>query len=145
MISDNPDTRRLDPSDYRALARFRRSLRAFLRFSEDAAREAGLTATQHQLLLAIKGAEGPGDPSVSEVAAALQLRLNSAVGLVARAEAAGLLRRRVDPTDGRRWLLRLTGTGEERLAGLSRLHCEELRRFRRDVIEVLADLGQPDR
>src|SRR5436190_22902658 len=44
--------------DYRALARFRYALRVFLRFSEDAARIEGLTPTQHQLLLAVRGHDG---------------------------------------------------------------------------------------
>ncbi len=41
--------------EYRALARFRRALRSFLHFLEEAARASGLTPTQHQLLLAIRG------------------------------------------------------------------------------------------
>ncbi|HQR29489.1 MAG TPA: hypothetical protein PLL32_03700, partial [Anaeromyxobacteraceae bacterium] len=37
------DDRDLSTGDYRSLARFRHALRVFLRFSEDAARERGLT------------------------------------------------------------------------------------------------------
>jgi hypothetical protein len=44
-------------ADYQTLARFRRALRAFLHFSDEAARAAGLTPAQHQLMLAVKGAE----------------------------------------------------------------------------------------
>ena len=62
----NPD-RPLGDRDYRALAEFRHALRRFLAFSEQAARDAGLTPSQHQLLLAVRGHAGPGQPSVSDV------------------------------------------------------------------------------
>ena len=127
--------------EYRTLARFRHALRVFVRFSEEAARAAGLTPAQHQLLLAIKGAPGPGDPSASDLAEQLQLRLHSAVELIGRAESAGLLQRRVDPRDGRRQLVALTPAGEESLAHLSAQHRNELRRFRREMLDVLAELG----
>lgn len=131
--------KRLSTSDYQTLARFRHALRVFLRFSEDAAREAGLTPAQHQLLLAVKGHNGKMPPSASDVAEALQLRLHSAVELIDRAEAAGLLTRHADPVDARRHLLRLTPTGEDRLEALSRLHRAELRDFA-NMVDVLRAL-----
>lgn len=131
--------KRLSISDYQTLARFRHALRVFLHFSEDAAREAGLTPAQHQLLLAVKGHGGKVPPSASDVAEALQLRLHSAVELIDRAEAAGLLSRHADPVDGRRHLLRLTPTGEDRLEALSRLHRAELRDFA-NMVDVLRAL-----
>ena len=126
--------------DYRTLARFRHSLRVFLRFSEDAARSVGLTPAQHQLLLATKGHPGDGPPAIGDVAEWLQLRHHSAVELVDRAEAAGLVERHADPADARRHLLVLTPEGEAKLAGLSWLHRDELRRFRDDLMEHLASL-----
>jgi len=133
------DPTALSLAEYQALARFRHALRVFLRFSEDAARRAGLTPAQHQLLLAVKGHLGPLAPSASDVAEVLQLRLHSAVELINRAEASGLLVRTVDQTDGRRHLLSLTPLAEARLAALSRLHREELRRVG-EMMEVLQDL-----
>jgi DNA-binding MarR family transcriptional regulator len=129
----------LSLADYQALARFRHSLRVFLRFSEDAARLAGLTPAQHQLLLAVKGHVGDSAPSASDVAGALQLRLHSTVELINRAEASGLVIRRADETDGRRHLLSLTRLGEDRLAGLSLLHRDELRRLG-EMREALQEL-----
>ena len=125
--------------EYQQLARFRRALRAFLRFSDDASRAAGLTPAQHQLLLAIKGHVGPGAPSASDAAEALALRLHSAVELINRAEASGLLTRRADPGDGRRHLLSLTPLGEERLRALSSLHRDELRRLA-EIVGVVGEL-----
>jgi DNA-binding MarR family transcriptional regulator len=135
-------TEALAARDYRALAQFRRSLRVFLRFSEEAARGAGLTPAQHQLLLAVKGfvAERDELPSIGDAAEWLQLKHHSAVELADRAVAAGLLERQDDPTDARRHLLALTDEGEAKLAGLSWMHRDELRRFRTEVLAHLADL-----
>ena len=125
------------PAEYRALASFRKALRMFLRFSEEAARGVGITPAQHQLLLAVKGFGGEGAPSVGDLADALQLRHHSTVELVDRAAAAGLVARIEDPDDARRHLLVLTRAGEQILERLSGLHRSELRRFR---VEVLAHL-----
>ncbi len=111
-----------------------------MRTSEDAAREAGLTPTQHQLLLAVRGHAGDGGPSTSDVAEKLQQKVHSVVELADRAEEAGLVRRTADPSDGRRKLLSLTARGEKVLAQLSLFHRDELRRFRREMTEILQEL-----
>ncbi|MEZ5171397.1 MAG: MarR family winged helix-turn-helix transcriptional regulator [Acidimicrobiia bacterium] len=130
----------LSDRDYRSLARFRHALRVFTRFSEEAARDAGLTPSQHQLLLAVRGWAGEGDPSVSEIAERLQLRPNSALELVTRAEEAGLVTRTVPPDDQRRHEIRLTRTGSDKLRSLSVLHRRELRRFRAEMNDILVEL-----
>lgn len=126
-------------ADYRTLAEFRFALRVFLRFSEDAARSAGLTPNQHQLLLAVRGAPD-GPPTITEVADRLQLRHNSTVELVDRAEAAGLVQRRVDPEDRRQQRLSCTRRGERILESLSVAHRDELRRFREEMTDLLCEL-----
>jgi DNA-binding MarR family transcriptional regulator len=130
----------LTDREYRSLARFRHALRVFQRFSEEAAREEGLTPSQHQLLLAVRGWDGEAAPSTSDLADALQLKLHSVVELAQRAEAAGLVERSVDPVDGRRQLVALTPLGTEKLASLSLLHRDELRRFRAEMVDVLREL-----
>jgi DNA-binding MarR family transcriptional regulator len=130
----------LTDREYRSLAQFRHALRVFQRFSEEAAREEGLTPSQHQLLLAVRGWDGGGPPSTSDLADALQLKLHSVVKLAQRAEAAGLVERSVDPVDGRRQLVALTPLGSEKLASLSLLHRDELRRFRAEMVDVLREL-----
>jgi len=138
MTSD----RELSITDYQALARFRHALRVFQRFSEDAARAAGVTPAQHQLLLAIRGWDGPEDhPSISDLAERLQLKHHSAVELVQRATAAGMVASHGDPVDGRRQLLELTTHGRDTLTSLSLLHRDELRRFRSEMNDVLHELG----
>ena len=127
-------------AEYRALAEFRRALRSFLHFSEEAVKAAGLTPSQHQLLLAIRGAEGGHAPTIGEVAESLKLRHHSVVALVDRAEAAGLVVRVADPDDLRRQRLSLTKLGLARLEALSTLHRQELRRFREEGLAQLRDL-----
>jgi DNA-binding MarR family transcriptional regulator len=127
-------------AEYRTLARFRFALRVFLRFSEDAARAAGLTPNQHQLLLAVRG-HPDGPPTITDLAEWLQLRHNSTVELVDRAVEAGLLERQLDEHDRRRQRLALTDRGEAVLRSLSKSHREELRRFREEMAEVLQELG----
>jgi len=117
--------------DYAALAGFRARLRDFLAFTERAARAAGLTPRQHQLLLAIRGREEPDAPTVGALARALGLRHHTVVGLVDRCSAAGLVRRLPDPEDHRRVHVDLTRRGEralERLTGRHRAELEALRR-----------------
>jgi DNA-binding MarR family transcriptional regulator len=118
----------LTDEDYRALAEFRHALRQFLAFSEEAAAKAGLTAVQHQALLAIKGMSGTGQVSVGELAQWLGVRHHSCVGLVERLVGLGLIGKRADPRDGRRVVLRLTARSERKLAALSAVHRDELRR-----------------
>ena len=128
-------------AEFQALARFRQALRTFLRFSEAAARDAGVTPAQHQLMVAIKGWTGDHPPSITDLAGTLLLRHHSTVELAARAEDAGLVVRHTDPRDGRRQQVVLTPLGEEKLGRLAALHREELRRFRQETIEDLLALG----
>jgi DNA-binding MarR family transcriptional regulator len=120
-----------------ALAEFRHRLRAFLRFSEVAAEEAGLRAQQYQLLQVVGAAPEDEPPTIAYVASRLFLRHNSAVELVDRTEQQGLLEREVDANDHRKILLRLTRRGEEVLASLVALHIEQLKQWGPEMIEVL--------
>jgi DNA-binding MarR family transcriptional regulator len=120
---------RLTDADYEDLLSLRTGLRRFLRWSEQQAEDAGLTPAQHQLLLAIRGHADPRGPTVGEVADYLLLRHHSAVGLVDRAEAAGLVARARDPEDHRVVRLELTSAGAKRLEALAALHLEELERL----------------
>jgi DNA-binding MarR family transcriptional regulator len=130
----------LSDAEYRVLARFRFALRVFMRFSEDAARGAGITPSQHQLLLAVRGFP-EGAPAITDIAESLQLRHHSTVELIDRAVDAGLLRRTTDTEDRRRQRLTLTAKGAASLASLSAAHREELRRFREEMAEILRELG----
>jgi DNA-binding MarR family transcriptional regulator len=109
-----------------ALAEFRYQLRQFLHFSENAAHEVNLHPQQHQLLLQIAGAPAGCHTTIAYAAERLGLRHNSAVELVNRSVAEGLLVRTEDPEDGRRVLLRITPAGTQVLKKLSEYHAREL-------------------
>jgi DNA-binding MarR family transcriptional regulator len=119
----------VSPDTYARLLALRTGIRRFERWSEQQAQAAGLTATQHQLLLAIRGHDDPRGPTIGEVAHYLVLRHHSVVGLVDRAELAGLIYRVRDDHDHRFVRLRLRERGARRLKELSALHVEELQRL----------------
>jgi DNA-binding MarR family transcriptional regulator len=112
--------------DYRRLLELRTGLRRFLRWSEERARAEGVTPAQHQLLLAVRGHPDPRGPTVGDVASYLLLRHHSAVGLVDRAEKAGLLVRGQDAENLSVVRLHLTDRGSRQLEALSEQHLEEL-------------------
>ncbi len=123
-----PMQRPLGDDEYARLLEFRDGLRRFVHWSDGQAKAAGLTSAQYQLLLAIRGHRGA--PSIGDVAGHLLLRHHSAVELIDRAEAAGLLRRVPDPADHRVVRLELTKAGHGRMAGLAAAHIEALSRLR---------------
>jgi DNA-binding MarR family transcriptional regulator len=133
VTGERPSSRPLSDEDYRAILAFRDQLRSFLVWSEQRARAAGLTPAQHQLLLAVRGHPAPRAPTIGELAAHLLLRHHSVVGLVDRAQAAGLVERRSDPHDRRIVRIALTPAGEQALAELTAEHLREL--------SVLAEMG----
>lgn len=129
----------LSEKDYRALAAFRLELRHFLRFSESAARQAGLTPQQHQALLAIRGGDADG-MLVGALAEKLMLRSHSVSELVDRLERRGLVARIPTNTDKRQVRVALTDDARALLASLSASHRTELRRVRpllRRLLEAL--------
>jgi DNA-binding MarR family transcriptional regulator len=117
-------------ADYRRLLELRDGLRRFLRWSAQQAEATGLTAAQHQLLLVVRASDDPAGPTIGDVAEHLLLRHHSAVELVDRAAAAGLVQRSPDRADQRTVRLVLTPLGRRRVAELSALHLEELHRMR---------------
>ncbi len=83
----------LEQRHYQRLLDFRTGLRRFLRWSADQAATVGVTPAQHQLLLAVRGHPDPAGPTIRDVAGYLLVRHHSAVELVDRAVAAGLVER----------------------------------------------------
>lgn len=120
----------------RDLAAFRYTLRKFLRFSERAARAAGVTPQQHQLMLGIAGFSSADTATISELAEFLQEKHHSVVGLVERAEQNGLVQRRQDSNDGRVVRVCLTARGKKILTGLTQLHKEEVDRVRSGMLRM---------
>ncbi|QEZ44243.1 MarR family winged helix-turn-helix transcriptional regulator [Cupriavidus oxalaticus] len=120
----------LTKADFEALSDFRYQLRRFLRFSEDAAREEGLTVQQYLLLLHIRGSADKEWASIGELAERLQAKQHGVVALVNRCEAAGLVKRRLNPEDRRVVQVHLLAKGERSLNRLAMLHRTELESLR---------------
>jgi len=120
--------RSISDHDYAVLAEFRFAIRSFLHFSEAKAAEAGLTAQQHQALLALRAAGR--DLTIGELAERLLLKPHSASGLADRLHALGLCDRVESEDDRRRVMLRLTAKAGTLLRELTEAHREELVRLR---------------
>ncbi len=134
----------LKKSDYEALAAFRYTLRRFLHFSETAAESAGLTPQQHQAMVVIKGFPGRNRVTVGELAERLLILHHSAVGLVDRLAAQGLVEREVAEEDRRQVYVSLTPLGEQVLDQLAVYHQEELRRIGTNLAQSIEDLIRED-
>ncbi len=115
-------------AEYEMLASFRYALRQFLRFRENLVGHVGLTPQQHQALLAIRGFPGRDQLTIGELAERLQIKHNSAVGLVDRLVRRHLMVRCPASSDRRQVYVSLTPRGARVLERLTAMHREELRR-----------------
>ena len=138
------DVHDLTRGDFENLLAFRTSLRRFLHWSRTQAQAAGLTPAQHQLLVAIKGHPSGQEPTIGDLAGYLLLRHHSAVELVDRAAAAGLVERRSDAEDGRVTRVGLTADGEARLNKLAATHLDELRNLAPVLDQLVAGWAAHD-
>lgn len=136
--------RPISKKEYEMLATFRYALRQFLRFSETAARQAGITPQQHQAILAIAGSPDQDQITVSELAERLQIRHHSAVGLVDRLAAQDLVTRVPGEADKREVYISLTPQGKDILAQLSAAHRQELRHIGPQLHLLLEQLTGED-
>ncbi len=134
---------RVSKTEIETLAQFRYALRQFLRFSERAAREAGVSPQQHQLLLTIKGMHGRTWANVAEIAERLQVSHHAAVALVTRAQNLRLVKRTQGKEDRRTVQVSLTAKGEDLIERLSELHHEELGRLSQILLKQLQAISIP--
>jgi DNA-binding MarR family transcriptional regulator len=121
-----PHPIRMDKTHLERLSLFRFQLRRFLRFSEEAARDAGLTMQQYQVLLHTQGFAGRDWASVGELAHRLQTQPHAAVALVTRCEEAGFVRRQGSKVDARLVEVHLTAKGARALERVALRHESEL-------------------
>ncbi len=121
---------KLTTSDYTRLAAFRHALRAFMRFSDAAAAELGLSAHHYQAMLILRGFPADHRVTINDLAHQLFIKHNSAVGLVDRLVEEGLMVRHTSTADRRKVELQLTAArGRQVLAKLAMVHRAELRRI----------------
>jgi DNA-binding MarR family transcriptional regulator len=136
---------RISKADIESLAQFRYALRQFLRFSERASRQAGVSPQQHQLLMTVKGMRGRNWANVAEIAERLQVSHHAAVALVTRAQNLKLVRRAQGKEDRRTVQVSLTPKGEALIAQLAELHHQELGRLSHILLKQLHSIGNAAR
>lgn len=122
---------------YRDLAEFRRQIRRFLHFSELTAKQHGIEAQQHQLLLAVHGLPDGTNPTIREIASRLFIQHHSAVELVDRMEITGAIMRHPGTQDKREVWVRLTPAGRAILRKLALAHRTELERSGPELAQAL--------
>jgi DNA-binding MarR family transcriptional regulator len=136
-------------NDYQSLAEFRYHIRRFLRFSERAAREAGVEPQQHQLMLAVKGMPEGVSATISEIAERLQIQHHSTVELVDRLVKRSFATRKRGSEDRRQVIVQLTPKGEKLLRDLSMHHRDELKEEGTQLVnslrKLMSSLGKPAR
>lgn len=124
------------PEIFRLVADWRAALRDFMSGSKDILKRHDVTSMQYQTLLAIRVSDEPEGLSMNGLAAYLGVRHNSAVGLINRLEAHGLVQRVRSQRDRRVAHLRLTDEGESTLEALAQAHGEELARIKPEIRRI---------
>lgn len=130
----------LSHDQYRDLAEFRMQIRRFLHFSETTAKEHGIEARQHQLLLAVHGLPEDVNPTIREIASRLFIEHHSAVELIDRLERAGAVARHPGTHDKREVWVRLTPAGRAILRKLALAHRTELERSGPELARTLQSI-----
>jgi len=127
--------------DFKALAEFRYQIRCFLRFSENAARQAGIEPQQYQLLLAVRGLPDDVRPTIGVLAERMQLQHHSTVELIDRLVERDFLCRLRSTDDRRHVLIKLTRNGEKLLEKLARHHLNEIQTVGPRFVKILQSLS----
>lgn len=133
----------LTKSEYQTQASFRHAIRRFLRYSEDTAREAGITPQQYQLLLVIKGTDKQDWMTITEIADLLQIRHHSAVELCQRAQQIDLISMSRNSVDRRQVCVTLTDKGEEILDQVASKNRAKLEALKDDIIQMFVGKVSP--
>jgi len=109
-----------------ALSDFRYRLTLFLRSSEQISHQLGVSTTQYQLLLHIRAAGHQSSSTIGELAKRLGTTHQSAVALVKRCEARGLVSKQRSTDDERKVEVRLTPYARRLIGKLAERHIEAL-------------------
>jgi DNA-binding MarR family transcriptional regulator len=139
--TESPAHELVDGPGYAKLAALRAGIRTYLAWAEQRAREHDMTPAQVQLALAVRAHGDADGPTVTELADTLLLRHHSVVGLIDRAENAGIVARARHPEHQSRVHVRLTTEGADRLERLSSLHLQWLAEHGQDIADVWGAFG----
>ena len=129
--------------DYEALAVFRYGMRRFLAFSKGVLRsDAELTPEQYEVLLALKAFPAVAGLTIGDLSERLQVKHNTAVSLVGKLVARGLVEREAGISDRRKVFVRLSPEGDRLLAKVAVVHRAELRARSAELIRALSRLAE---
>lgn len=117
----------ISDAEYRALAELRYRIRHFIQEGDAAARRGKLEPQQYLMLLAIRGLPRGSEASIGALAERLALKHHSAVELIDRLEAHGLVRRSRSVDDRREVRVSLLPRGSRLLEQVARRRIGELR------------------
>ena len=124
------------PEEYRVIAAWRSTLREFFTASKNILKHHSVTSMQYQALVAIRTSDDPEGINMNGLASYLGVRHNSAVGLVNRLQAQGLVERLRSDRDRRVAHLRLTEAGEACLRELVHEHSDALMNIRTEIRRI---------
>jgi DNA-binding MarR family transcriptional regulator len=113
-----------------ALSNFRSELARFMRFSERAARAAGITPTQYLLLLHARGFQDRDWATVGELASRLQGSAHGTAALINRCVALELVSKHRSDEDKRRVEVHLTARAQALVERIATRHHDELQSLR---------------
>jgi DNA-binding MarR family transcriptional regulator len=130
----------LSKKEYETLAASRQTLRQFLNFSKKVAGDLGLTPQKYELLLAIKGFPDREYATIGELAERLAVRHHTAVELVDRLSAQGMVVRQPSETDRRQVHVLLTEMGSQVLGKLAVAHRDQWKRLAPSLLRDLKKL-----
>jgi len=130
-------------ADLVGLAGLRSTMRRYLAWAEQVAREHDMTTAQVQLALAVRAHPDPAGPTLTDLAETLLLRHHSVVGLVDRAQHAGLVRRERDAENGTRVHVRLTAAGTRRIEELAAEHVRWLGEHGEELVDACGVFTRP--
>src|SRR5262245_18139635 len=126
--------------NFTAMAELRYQIRRFLRFSENAARQAGIEPQQHQLVLAVRGLPKVLKTTIGVLAERMQLQHHSTVELIDRLVERGFWFRLRSTYNKRPDLVKLTRDGEVSLEELSLQHLQEIHPASPAFVKILQNL-----
>lgn len=131
----------IDDNLFAALSEFRFRLTQFLRFSEQASRDAGISSLQYVLLLHLRGFGKNASATVGQLAQRLDASHQGAVALVKRCEARGLVSKRRSRRDARCVEIRLAARGRRLVERVAKRHVKELHHLNA-VIRLVNSTGK---
>lgn len=111
---------------YEQLAEFRYKVRKHIRVSEAAARRAGITPKQYQLMLAIKGYPGRDYATPTELAEQLQITKHACAELIQRSETNGLVHKIENKRDARSVIVSISSRGMKKLNKITAIHLAQI-------------------